>query len=200
MTASISRRQVLRGAAGFALALPLLPSLLPRSATAGGAGPGRRRFVAFATEHGGVWGANMFPGDGALTDTQAYAGRTIRRGSLAAAAQGDDAVLSPVLRAPSSALTPALLSKINVIRGLDHTFYIGHHRGGHLGNYAENDGNGTDGQVVQASPRPTIDQVLAWSQHFYPDLSTILERSMIVGEKISWGWSSPSTQQSPSAL
>lgn len=194
MPAHFSRRQVLCGAAGFTLALPLLPSLLPRHATAGGTGPGRRRFVALATEHGGVWGANMFPGDAALTDTQAYAGRTIRRGDLVASAQGDDAALSPVLRAPSTALTPELVAKLNVIRGLDHTFYIGHHRGGHLGNYAENDGNGMDGQVVQAFPRPTIDQLLAWSDHFYPDLSTILERSMIVGEKISWGWSSPATQ------
>lgn len=194
MRTRISRRQVLRGAAGFTLALPLLPSLLPRQASAGGAGPGRRRFVALCTEHGGVWGASMFPGDGSLTDDQAYAGRTIRRGDLVATAQGDDAVLSPVLRAPSAALTPALVAKLNVLRGLDHTFYIGHHRGGHLGNYAENDGNGSDGQVVQAYPRPTIDQVLAWSEHFYPDLSSILERSLIVGEKISWGWSSPATQ------
>src|SRR6185503_12556004 len=84
-----------------------------------------------------------------------------------------------------------LVGKLNVLRGLDHPFYIGHHRGGHLGNYAENDGNGTDGQVVQAYPRPTIDQVMAWSSSFYPDLSTTLERSMIVGDRISWGWSSP---------
>lgn len=194
MRAQLSRRQVLRGAAGFTLALPFLPSLLPRQASAGGAGPGRRRFVALCTEHGGVWGANMFPADTALTDDQAYADRTVRRGDLLAGTQSDDAVLSPVLRAPSSALTPALVAKLNVLRGLDHTFYIGHHRGGHLGNYAENDGNGGDGQVIQAYPRPTIDQVLAWSEHFYPDLSTILERSMIVGEKISWGWSSPATQ------
>jgi hypothetical protein len=194
MPAKISRRQVLRGAAGFTLALPFLPSLLPQNAAAGGVGPGRRRFVALCTEHGGVWGANMFPGDAMLGATQAYAGRTIRRGDLSAAAEGDDAVLSPVLRAPSSVLTPELVAKLNVMRGLDHTFYIGHHRGGHLGNYAENDGNGTDGQMLQPLARPTIDQVLAWSEHFYPDLSTILERSMIVGEKISWGWSSPSTQ------
>lgn len=194
MSTHISRRQVLRGAAGFTLALPLLPSLLARKANAGGAGPGRRRFVALCTEHGGVWGANMFPGDAALPDSQSYAGHTIRRGDLSATTEGDAAVLSPVLRASSTALTPALLAKLNVLRGLDHTFYIGHHQGGHLGNYARNDGNGTDGQMLQALPRPTIDQVLAWSEHFYPDLSTTLERSMIVGENVSWGWSSPATQ------
>lgn len=194
MPAHFSRRQVLRGAAGFTLALPLLPSLLPRSVEAGGAGPARRRFVALCTEHGGVWGANMFPADAALTDSQGYAGHTIRRGDLSAAVEGGQASLSPVLRASADDLTPELVAKLNVLRGLDHTFYIGHHRGGHLGNYAENDGNGSDGQAVQGSPQPTIDQVLAWSEHFYPDLSTILERSLIVGEKISWGWSSPATQ------
>jgi hypothetical protein len=194
MRAHLSRRQVLSGAAGFTLALPLLPSLLPRQATAGGAGAPRRRFVALCTEHGGVWGANMFPGDAGLGESQSYAGHTIRRGDLAASVEGEDAVLSPVLRASSTALTPALVAKLNVLRGLDHTFYIGHHQGGHLGNYARNDGNGADGQMIQGLVRPTIDQVLAWSDEFYPDLSSTLERSMIVGENISWGWSSPATQ------
>ncbi len=189
-----SRRQVLRGAAGFTLALPLLPSLLPR-AQAGGSGSTRpRRFIALCTEHGGVWGDNMFPSDDALTDSMSYAGHTIRRGDLITAASDDQAQLSPILRGPADQLTPELAAKFNVIRGIDHTFYIAHHRGGHLGNYADNDGNGEDGQIVGGFPRPTIDQVMAWSDHFYPDLSSTLERSMVVGENISWGWSSPATQ------
>ena len=190
-----TRRQVLRGAAGFTLALPLLPSLLPRTAGAGGAGGTRpRRFVALCTEHGGVWANNMFPGDASLSESLGYAGHTIRRGDLAATLNGDQAVITPVLRAPAEHLTPERVAKINVLRGIDSTFYIGHHRGGHLGNYAANDGNGTDGQYMWNLPRPTIDQVMAWSPHFYPDLSTILERSLIVGDGISFGWSSPSSQ------
>ncbi len=191
-----SRRQVLRGAAGFTLALPFLPSLLPREATAGGgpAGGRPRRFIALCTEHGGIWNSNMFPGDSALTDSIAYAGHTIQRGDLSATVEGDQARLSHVLQAPADQLTPELVAKLNVIRGIDSTFYIGHHRGGQLGNYADNDGNGIDGQIVGGSPRPTIDQLMAWSDHFYPDLSTILERSMVVGHDISWGWSSPATQ------
>lgn len=190
-----SRRQFLRGAAGFSLALPVLPSLLPRDAGAGGVPSGtRRRFVALCTEHGGVWGANMFPADSMLGDTQSYAGHAIRRGNLVASNEGAQAQLSPVLRAAADELTPERLAQLNVIRGLDHMFYIGHHRGGHLGNYAENDGNGLDGQIVGGYPRPTIDQVLAWSDDFYPDLSSILERSMIVGRDVSFGWSSPATQ------
>ncbi len=191
-----SRRQVLRGAAGFTLALPLLPSLLPRQAGAGGGplGARPRRFVALCTEHGGVWGANMFPDDSTLVETTQYAGHTIRRGDLSASPTSEVAQLSPVLSAAVEDLTPARIAKLNVLRGLDHTFYIGHHRGGHLGNYAANDGNGTDGQFMHGFPRPTVDQVLAWSDHFYPDLGTILERSMIVGNNISYGWSSPATQ------
>lgn len=189
---NLTRRHVLRGAAGFTLALPFLPSLLPRGVRAGDAPfAANPRFVAFATEHGGVWEQNMYPGSEVLTQSQAYAGRTIRRGDLAASVAGGVTTVSPVLSGPSDLLTEALVGKLNVLRGLDHPFYIGHHRGGHLGNYAENDGNGTDGQVVQAYPRPTIDQVMAWSSSFYPDLSTILERSMIVGDRVSWGWSSP---------
>lgn len=49
---SFSRRQVLAGAAGFTLALPTLPSLLPRAARATDP-DGPRRFVAFASGNGG---------------------------------------------------------------------------------------------------------------------------------------------------
>ena len=60
---------------------------------------------------------------------------------------------------------------MNVLCGLDVPFYIAHNTGLHLGNYARNDGNGGDGKAVQAFPRPTIDQIMAWSPSFYPDLS-----------------------------
>ena len=84
---------------------------------------------------------------------------------------GSDTVLSPVLRAPSSALSAALVAKMNVLWGLDVPFYIAHNTGLHLGNYARNDGNGGDGKAVQAFPRPTIDQIMAWSPSFYSNLS-----------------------------
>jgi hypothetical protein len=188
----VGRRVFLQGAGGFTLALPVLRSLMPRDTWAGdppfAANP---RFVAFATEHGGVWEEFMFPASGTLTDTQQYAGHTIRRGAITPTVEGGIATISPVLSGAADILTPELAAKLSVLRGLDHPFYIGHHRGGHLGNYAENDGNGTDGQMMQAFPRPTIDQVMAWSPSFYPDLSSILERSLIVGDRISWGWSSP---------
>jgi hypothetical protein len=192
MKKPFNRRMFLRGAAGFTLALPFLPSLAPRGAEA--QSRGTRRFVAFGTQHGGIWQEAMYPSTTTLTNTSSY-GHQIRRGALAATVQGDRASLSPILTADATVLTPALVQKMNVLRGLDVTFYLAHHRGGHLGNYAENDGNGTDGNALQAHI-PTIDQVMAWSPSFYPDLSTILERSLVIGTDagMSANWSSPASK------
>lgn len=189
----MDRRAFLRGAAGFSLGLPFLPSLISPNSARAAEPPVPKNFVAFATHHGGIWGANMFPADPSA-EKRTYAGHEIRRGALTARIEGADAVISPVLRAPSDRLTPALIAKMNLIRGLDIPFYIAHHTGGHLGNYARNDGNGGDGKAVQASPRPTIDQVMAWSKTFYPDLANVRERSMVIGRRISYGWSNPETR------
>ncbi|MEM6294868.1 MAG: DUF1552 domain-containing protein [Myxococcota bacterium] len=188
-----TRRQLLRGAGGFALALPILPSLMDRAAA-------RRnwsippRFISLCSQHGGVWTDFMHPSEDALTESMAYAGHQIRRGDLALSTEGDRASLSPVLSGAADRLTPELAAKMNVIRGLDIPFYIAHHRGGHLGNWAANDGNGEDGVEQQGAPTPSIDQVLAWSPRFYDDLSTTLERSLLVSASHSYGWSSPQSQ------
>lgn len=191
---SLSRRQVLRGAGGFALAIPFLSSLEPRGAKAQTA-QNDRRFIAFGTHHGAVWGASMFPPNAVANQTANYAGHTVRRGTLPLDVSGGVASICPTLSGDATILTPALAAKLNVIRGLDVSFYIGHHTGGHLGNYARNDANGGDGGTVNQWPRPTIDQVMAWSPSFYSDLSTILMRSMVIGDgRLSYGWSSPQTQ------
>ncbi len=193
---TISRRQLLRGAAGFSLAIPFLSSLVaPTRADA--AVPGMRRFVQFCSSHGGIWGSNMYPADATLTQSSQYAGRTVRRGALTVSTQGVDAQLSPVLRGPSGALTQGLASKMNVLRGLDVPFYIAHHTGGHLGNFARNDGNGSDGIAMQAFPTPTIDQIMAWSPKFYESLATVRERSLHVGSGLSYNWSNPQTKSGP---
>ncbi|RYE94104.1 MAG: DUF1552 domain-containing protein [Myxococcales bacterium] len=191
-----NRRMWLRGAAGFTLALPFLPSLAPRSAQAGPA-PARRRFIALGTEHGCIRQANMLPDASKLPDQLDYAGHKVRRGDLALTVSGGRASLSPVLSASASLLTPALVKKMNVLRGFDVVPNLGHHRGGHLGNFADNDGN-LEGQMGLAH-RPTIDQVLAWSKSFYPSLDTIKERSLHGAVwwgdgNLSWGYANPSTQ------
>lgn len=193
----LGRRHFLRGASAFTLALPWLPSLMPRALAQ--TNTRKPRFIAMATQHGGIWGSNMYPGDATLNErSQLYADHEIRRGNLTLSNDGSRALLSPVLSASSSNLTAALAAKMNVIRGLDVPFYIAHHTGGHLGNYARNDGNGDDGASIQGDARPTIDQVMAWSPSFYTDLSTIKERSLHIGGdggfSISWGYANPATQ------
>lgn len=188
---SPTRRQVLRGMAGFTLAIPVLPSLLPTRARA--AGVSAPRFVALATNHGGVWQPHLYPGDETLSEQRSYGGHQIRRGDLSASRSGGRASLSRILTASDAVLTPALVSRMNVMRGFDVPFYLGHHSGGHLGNYALNDGNGMDGQAMRSHPWPTIDQVLAWSNQFYPDTSGILERSLVLGGRgMSAGYANPS--------
>jgi hypothetical protein len=195
MSAKMNRRMVLRGAAGFTLALPFLPSLLDREAKAGPTAGTRKRFVAIGTNHGGIWQQSMYPDEGSLSQSAQYAGRTVRRGALALDVSGGVASLSPVLSASSESLTAALAQKMNVVRGFDVPFYLAHHRGGHLGNYANNDGNGTDGTNLQQQPRATIDQIMAWSPSFYPDLATIKERFLVIGNNgMSANWSSPATK------
>lgn len=187
---STNRRQFLRGVAGFTLAIPFLPSLLPRDARASEAEP--KRFIAIGTEHGGVWQPYVYPDSATLIDAQVYGGHTIRRGPLVRHTSGGRAWLSPMLSGPASQLTDSVVRQMNVMRGLDVPFYLAHHRGGHLGNYAENDGNGSDSSSIQADRRPTIDQILAWSPAFYGDLSTIIDRSLVLGGNgMSAGWSNP---------
>jgi hypothetical protein len=193
----ITRRQLLLGAGGVVVGLPILPSLLTK--TAYGADPTftrAPRLYWLTSEHGGAFESSMFPNPALLTQSQnLYADHTVRSGTLSATTDGDASVLSPILRAKSAAFTPALLSKMNVLWGLDVPFYIAHNTGLHLGNYARNDGNGDDGKAVQAYPRPTIDQIMAWSPSFYPDLSSVRERAMIFGGRpVSWNYSNPDTQ------
>jgi hypothetical protein len=193
-----SRRQLLRGAGGFTLGLPFLASLATPRGALGQALPERRpRFVAFTTDHGGISGANMYPDPAQLTATAPlFTDHQAAHGPLVRRVEGSDAVLSPVLRAPAAVLTDRLVSKMNVLRGLDIPFYIAHHTGGHLGNYARNDGNGGDGKMLQGAHVPTIDQVLGWSGSFYRDLGGIKERVLVLGTRggLSWNWSNPTAR------
>ena len=196
MKNTISRRQVLRGAFGFTVALPFMSSLMPREAW-GQSVPRLPRFFAMTTDHGGLLESAMFPSTSLLKSTQnLYPGLTIRYGNLARTVDGSTAKLSTVLAGAADRLTDALVAKMNVLYGLDIPFYIAHHSGGHLGNFARNDGNGSDGKSIQNSAMPTIDQLMAWSPSFYSDLSSVKERSISAGPKggISWGWSNPSAR------
>ena len=189
----LNRRHFLRGAGGATLSIPFLSSLIRDAKAQNSMVP--KNFVALGTWHGGVWGSRMYPDAALLTDTMSYAGRTIRFGDLATTTQNGNNYLCDVLQAPTSLLTNNLLSKINVLRGLDIPYYLGHHAGGHLGNVGENAlGSGIAGEMSNLKI-PTIDQVLAWSPSFYSDTSNVAARSIAIGSSgMSCGYASPSTQ------
>src|SRR5919204_2153558 len=96
----ISRRQVLHGAGGFTLGLPLLPSLVPVRAWAADVALARQpAFVSMMTFNGGVLDSNWYPSDATLTESlDLVPGHTIRHGKLARTVDGTDAALSTVLR------------------------------------------------------------------------------------------------------
>jgi hypothetical protein len=192
-----TRRQVLRGAGGFTLSLPFLPSLATRAYGADPVLNPAPRFVGMTTEHGAVRQENMFPDTAMLTQKeQLFTGHMGSWGQLVRKVNGTMAELSPVLRAPADQLTDRIVGKMNVLRGLDIPFYIAHHTGGHLGNYARNDGNGDPGKYVQQFPMPTIDQVMAWSPSFYRDLGPVRERAMVTGSRggFSYNFANPTTK------
>lgn len=194
----VTRRQMLVGLGGATLALPVLPSLL--SKTAYGADPvftRRPRLYWMTTDHGGAFESSMFPNASLLTtEAEIFADHTMRSGTLSAGVSAGKRTLSPILSADDTRFSSALLAKMNVLYGLDVPFYIAHNTGLHLGNYARNDGNGSDGVAVQDDPRPSIDQILAWSPSFYPDLSRVRERAMIMSSRpVSWNYSNPEQQE-----
>jgi hypothetical protein len=183
------------GAGGFSLGLPFLPSLVSRPAYGQDATLAReRRFLTMTTQHGGIFETAMYPDEALLSEsTDLYPGHQISKGTLTRTVSGDRASLSTILTGDANVLTDTLAGKMNVLRGLDIPFYIAHHTGGYLGNYARNDGNGDEG--VGLAPMPTIDQLMAWSSSFYTDLSSIRMRSIITGrDRMSYTWSNPGQQ------
>ncbi len=194
----VGRRHFLAGAGGFALAIPFLGSL--EKMARAGAPAVQPRYFYFGTDHGGCWDQNFFP---QVTATQSTTvpgvpGHTVSAGPLAVTAAGGTATMggSKVLTASSSALTPALVAKMNILRGLDVPWYISHNTG-LLGNFARNDNNGSDGKAVTTlGGRPTIDQVMASSPSFYTqaNMATTKAASLIINggtQPHSWALTTP---------
>lgn len=193
-TFSVSRRQVLRGAGGVSLGLPLLPSLFPRRAD--GAEPsltGDKFFVAAATQHGAIGDVSMYPAANTLTQSrEIHPGHIAKFGALSSQISGTERVVSAVLRAPSARFSESLLGKMNVMRGFEIPYYIGHHTGGHLGNFVRSDQG-----PQNLTPFATIDQVMAWSSKFYKTTTGVKQRAIVTGEDfhgMSWNWSNPSAK------
>ncbi len=184
----IDRRLFLRGAGGMTLALPILPSLFKSSTAVAQAAQPRKCFVHLRTPHGGVASENMYPGDSALTETRQYT-HAIRRGALTAPVNANgDAAISPVLTARSTVLTPALVAKMNVLRGLDIPIDLVHNFAGALGYY------GRDRQL-STQPRATIDQIMSYSPAFYPSVASVRRRSVGI-YSWSYGYRTPGVRSS----
>ncbi|MDX2021176.1 MAG: DUF1552 domain-containing protein [Deltaproteobacteria bacterium] len=192
------RRQFISGAGGFTLGVPFLRSLVPIAAYAAEVTPPlQKRFVAVMTDHGGVYQSNMFPPDAMAPNVKnLFPGFDMHYGNLEAKIEGADTVLSPVLRAPTTVFPTSLVAKMNVVQGLCIPFYIAHNTGGHLGNYARNDGNGGEGSYAQQFPMPTIDQLMAYAPGFYTQLSSVRERTIATGSRggFSFYWSNTTTK------
>lgn len=178
----LKRRHFLAGAGGFTLAIPFLSSLEPKKASAGNPPyASNPRFVCMETPHGGVWNENMWPDEAAAAQSRAvYPNHDMHWGALAPTTSNGVTTLSPCLSAPSDLLGASILSKMNVLRGLDYSFYLGHHRGGALGDVGNN-----DDEVKRFDRIPTIDQLMAWSPSFYPDIDAIKLRSMHISRGYS---------------
>ncbi|MEM9691010.1 MAG: DUF1552 domain-containing protein [Myxococcota bacterium] len=188
MRSLINRRMFLAGVGGSTLAIPLLPSLAPKTARAQ-LESGPKRFFAFGTNHGGFRGALMAP-PGAPDEVRSYGGQEIRRQQLVRTVDGNRAQISTMLRGAESRLTPTIVSKLNLLRGFYTPIHLGHNNGGMLGNYGAIFPEDEPDRVARW--KPTIDQVLAYSPTFYNDLSTNLQRSLVVGDLLSYEPVNPS--------
>ena len=165
---SLNRRMFLRGLGGACFALPHLPSLLSSPFAQEPPPQVSPNFLAICNNHGGIWAQNLHPSSDLLTQSLRYAQRDIRYGTLPYTPNEQGRIhLSPVYTADASTLTASLLSKTNIYRGLDIPYRIGHHRGGHLGNFADTDGGVTGGIKNDSYHTATIDQFMAYSPSFY---------------------------------
>lgn len=174
----LSRRMLLRGAAGAVLAIPVLESALPREAMAQMAAPPKRFVVmkSFSTQLVKEW-YPAFQGNGYALKNSKYSGSkadgtTLLTQRLVAnqpytwapltdfqTANGISGILGPKLN--------RFLPKLTLIRGLDFLPSVNHNYGGLLGNFSSC-AAATPCTADSLSDAPTIDQVLAYSPKFYP--------------------------------
>ncbi len=179
-----SRRMFLQGIGGFTLGIPFLSSLAPRALAQ--TAP-LKRFIAlksYSTQVITDWyPARLTAGyrlrgnwntgsreDGTLELNSLIAGTTDHRSAplmdFAHSGQG-------ISRLIDNRFNP-LLAKMMLIRGLDFHCDTNHNGGGMLGNFACSEGRAySDFSVPFAQQgairhRPTIDQIMAYSNSFYP--------------------------------
>ncbi len=155
-----SRRMFLQGSGNFLLAIPFLPSLLPREAW-GQAMTVHKRFITLSGSldlgHNANWIPSMTPANfRAIPQPATLDPRGFRWQALRDFAPNSS---TPLARLYGTSLNN-YLNSLNIIRGLDHGGYFGHGMAPKLGSYKRNDVH--NGNNLGARP-PSIDYFL--SQH-----------------------------------
>lgn len=186
-----SRRMFLRGAGGAVLALPFLPSLAPRGAAAA-AEAGPKRFIclkSFSTQLIRSWYPAL-EGNGYVLRDSRYTGskadgttllsELVDGGPYTRAPLADFATETGISDILGANLNP-FLDKINLIRGLDFLPEVNHNYGGLLGNYSSCTA-ATPCDADSLEDIPTIDQVLAYSSKFYPQVPA--QRSLHISQGV----------------
>jgi hypothetical protein len=184
MARRIGRRLFLQGAGGVLVGLPVLTSLEPRSNAQ--AASSIKRFFSLVTYSGQInkqWYPIHTPSGYQLTDTVfsgfgACPGRPCKQDGttyLHARLPEDDRYgyapltdfqtdegISTILH---QALNP-FLEKMTLLRGVDFMSNVGHSSGSpFLGNYNE---SGSEPVRLASAPTVTIDELMAYSNRFYP--------------------------------
>ncbi len=156
------RRMFLKGMGGFTLAIPLLPSLLPREAW--GQSPAViKRYFSMVGNYDYGHHQNWFPTLNELPLVgSSGTDLSYRYQRLNTFLPQTNSMLSPIF---GNRLNP-FVNKMNLFRGLNLHTRIGHGQGHMLGNIAATDGHDTT--VTALKRLPTIDQVLAANRRFTP--------------------------------
>ncbi len=206
----LSRRHLLQGAGGFALALPFMPSLMSQAHAQ--SIPKPKFLVLMAHGHGGVSAENTYPVNATvsanLTSSTLYAAMngapkhdivsgdllSLKRTHAQTAASRSQVIkdfdngaarISPMI---GSFVPDALLAKMNLLCGLDVMCGSGHWAGmfGNFGNSFGGPPDPANGRSVKQVP--TIDYVVSQSNKFYSDADRTLVRapSLMLG---NWGTS-----------
>lgn len=189
-----SRRMFLRSAGGAMLGLPFLPSLLPRGAKAGIDAP-PKRFVAVLSQSGQMC-ADFWPAwtpagyqlrdaayGGARADGTTALHTPMPGGGGATWAPLSDFTAQPLSTVLTSELSP-YYSKMLLLRGIDYLQGTSHGTGMMLGNYA-NCASGAEFETRGLGWMPTIDQVLAYSDKFYPTAPRARSLALATGSPTS---------------
>lgn len=179
----VSRRMFLQGSGKLAVMMPFLGSLLPKSAKA--ASEVKPRFIFMSCQNGGQRDDMWFPSQAPMTPTFLYP------------AQNNGIYSTPVHNyhtgginfTSNNGISPifdnkfiSLIPKMNFIKGLDQRFNpFGNHDGSALlGNVGA-----AHGSVSFCPQIPTIDQLMANSEGFYPNQGNGYVRSLSLNSRVS---------------